>query len=83
MSFIKDGRINLQVFEYRQPGQTEPSDPDFEFMKGSEPARFVQVGLTHEILGPDEDGGPVLICACANGGMAKRIKAALELLGKF
>jgi len=83
MSFIKDGRINLQVFEYRQPGQTKPSDPDFEFMTGSEPARFAKVGLTHEIIGPDVDGGPVFICACANPGMAKKIKAALELPGKF
>ncbi len=83
MSFIDAGHVNLQVFEYRQPGQTEPSDPDFEFMIGGEPARFAKVGLTHEIIGPDEDGGPILICACANGGMAKRIKAALDLLGKL
>ncbi len=85
MSFIdtKNNCVNLQIFEYRKPGQESPSDPDFQFITGKEPERFAKVGLTHEIIGPDEDGGPMLICACANGRMAQVIKKALELTQKL
>ncbi len=86
MGFInaREGRVNLQVFEYRQPGQDKPSDPDFEFIVGDEPDKFAKVGLTHEVLGPDPaDGGPMLICACPNADMARAVKNALELLGKL
>jgi hypothetical protein len=86
MGFINacEGRVNLQVFEYRQPGQDKPSDPEFEFMTGSEPAKFAKLGMTHEIVGPDpQDGGPKLICVCPNADSARMIKNALDLLGKL
>lgn len=87
MGFInaQEGRVNLQVFEYRQPGQDKPSDPSFEFMDlGNGPRNFSKVGLTHEIIGPDpEDGGPKLYCACPDAETAKAIKSALELVSKL
>jgi hypothetical protein len=86
MGFINthEGRVNLQVFEYRQPGQERPSDPDFQFMTGSESAKLAKLGFTHEVIGPDpKDGGPKLICACRNADSARAIKNALDLLGKL
>ena len=86
MGFInaREGRVNLQVFEFKKPGQERPSDPDFELMVGSEPTRLLKLGLTHEVIGPDpHDGGPKLICVCPNGDSARAIKNALELLGKL
>ncbi|MFA6364697.1 hypothetical protein [Methanoregula sp.] len=86
MSFInvKENRVNLQVFEYRQPGQETPSDPAFEFMTGNEAEKLACLGFTHEVIGPDpKDGGPMLICACPNADSARTIKDALDFLDRL
>lgn len=40
--------------------------------------KLLKVGLTHEIVGPGPDGGPVLLAACPNLQAAQAIKQALE-----
>jgi len=42
--------------------------------------KFLKAGLTHEIVGPGPDGGPVLLAACPNLQAAQAIKQALEFV---
>jgi hypothetical protein len=59
-----------------------PSDPSFAI--GGDSAKFLNVGLTHEVIGPDpEDGGPRLMCVCPNAETARQVKAALDLVSKL
>jgi hypothetical protein len=54
----------------------------FDLTGCSEDRKLARLGFTHQVIGPDSEGGPVLVCACMSEHTANAIRSALELASK-
>lgn len=50
---------------------------------GAEDKKLLRLGFTHQVIGPDSEGGPVLVCACMSEETANAIRSALDLVRRM
>jgi hypothetical protein len=55
----------------------------FDLAGCNEDRKLARLGFTHQVIGPDSEGGPVLVCACMSEETANAIRSALELVSKI